>query len=205
MPLTIGNFSIQLPVGSHTNLGGLAYIFGMFLGQNTTDVHHFEEMISHIISDLKPHELVSLVVNCSLVAKVNRVLKLKKYWDRSPTFSAYAVRYLLGSFSDKKPLIIGFVAFVQLCRLRLRNRHPSAYFTVEHIQFVEELKSALHETIFDPLIYGRLIELQNERERNIFHLEIPDYMKRFGWFSFAQNYLYIGQFDSLPYNFLKAG
>lgn len=205
MPLKIINLTITLLVGSYINLGGLLYIYRMFLDQYRTDVLYFEGMINHIIPDLSPDELISLVVNFSLVAKVNRVLRLKKLWGRNLTFSAYAVQYLLGSFSDKKPLIIGFVAFVQLCNLRLRNRRPSAYFTVEHIQFVEELKSALRETIFDPIIYDRLIELQNERGRNIFQWEVPIYMKRFGWFIFAHYYMYIGRFDSLPFKFLTAG
>jgi hypothetical protein len=203
MPLQITNFTIQLSPGSHTNQGGLACIFKIFLGKHTTEIHEFVTMIQDIIADLSPDELISLVVNCSLVAKVNRVLRLKAL--RGPYFSAFAVRYLLGSFSLKKPLIIGFIAFLQLCRLRLRNRRPSAYFTVEHIQFVEELKSAIRETIFEPSVVKELIKQRQERQGEMFHCEIPDYMNRFGWFIFAQYYMFIGEFDSLPFQFLTAG
>lgn len=99
---------------------------------------------------------------------------------RGPYSTFQAVRYLLGSFSLKKPLIIRFVAFLQLCRLRFRNRCSSANFTLEHIQFVEELKLALRETIFDPSIVNELIKQQKNRQRAMFHWEIPDFMNRFG-------------------------
>lgn len=205
MPLQLQftNFTIHLSPGSHTNQGGLAFIWSMFLGQHKTDIHDLDRMIEDIIAELSPDELVSLVVNCSLVAKVNRLFRLKALWG--PHFSAFATRYLLGSFSLKKPLIIGFVAFLQLCRLRLRNRHPSANFTVEHIQFVEELKSAIRETIFEPSVLSELIKQRQERQGAMFHCEIPDYMNRFGWFIFAQYYMFIGEFDSLPFQFLTAG
>jgi hypothetical protein len=203
MPLTIRNFSIQLSSGTHRSQGALAYIYAMFLERHITHMREFEEMIQDEIADLSPNELLSLVVNCSLVAKVNRVLKLKAFWG--PYFSFHAVRYLLGSFSLKKPLIIGFIAFLQLCRLRLRNRRPSANFTVEHIQIVEELKSAIRETIFDPSVVNELIKQQQERQGAMFHCEIPDYVNRFGWFLFAQYYMFIGEFDNLPFKFLTAG
>lgn len=170
------------------------------LGKHKTDIHEFVRMIQDIIADLSPDELISLVVNCSLVAKVNRLFRLKALWG--PYFAA---RYLLGSFSLKKPLIIGFVAFLQLCRLRLRNRRPSANFTVEHIQFVEELKSAIREKIFEHSVVKELIKQRQERQGAMFHCEIPDYMNRFGWFIFAQYYMFIGEFDSLPFQFLTAG
>lgn len=202
MPLKIKNFTIRLPAGSHLNRGALAYIWKMFLDQHRTDINVFVRMIEDETADLTPDELVSLVVNCSLVAKVNRVLKLKEYWRSY--FSFHAVQYLLGSFSLKKPLIIGFVAFLQLCRLRLRNRRPSAYFTVEHIQFVEELKLALCETILEPSVVKELKQLQ-ERQRAMFHWEIPDFMNRFGWFLFAQYHNSISEFDCLPFKFLTAG
>lgn len=177
----------------------------MFFGKHTTDIHEFVTMIQVMIADLSADELIALVVNCSLVAKVNRLLKLKALWGRDPYFSALAVQYLLGSFSHKKPLIIGFVAFLQLCRLRLRNRCPSANFTAEHIQFVEELKSAIRETIFEPSVMNELISQRQERQGAMFHWEIPDFMNRFGWFSFAHYYMYIGEFDSLPFRVLTAG
>jgi len=203
MPIRINNFTIQLFPGSHTNQGGLAYIWNMFLDQYGTDINVFVRMIEDMIADLRPDVLVSLVVNCSLVAKVNRILKLKEFWG--PHFSFHAARYLLGSFSLKKPLIIGFVAFLQLCRLRLRNRRPSAYFTVEHIQFVEELKLILRETIFEPSVVTWIVSQRQERQGDMFHWEIPDFMNRFGWFLFAQYHNYIGEFDSLPFKFLTAG
>jgi hypothetical protein len=203
MPLIIGNFPIQLSSVAYRSQGPLAYIYGMFLGRQITDMHEFEEMIEDEIAVLSPDELLSLVVNCSLVAKVNRLFRLKAL--SGPYFSFDAVRYLLGSFSLKKPLIIGFIAFLQLCRLRLRNRRPSAYFTVEHIQFVEELKSAIRETIFDPSVVNELIKQRQERQGEMFLCEIPDYVNRFGWFIFAQYYMFIGEFDSLPFQFLTAG
>jgi len=203
MPIRINNFTIQLFPGSHTNQGGLAYIWNMFLDQYGTDINVFVRMIEDMIADLRPDVLVSLVVNCSLVAKVNRILKLKEFWG--PHFSFHAARYLLRSFSLKKPLIIGFVAFLQLCRLRLRNRRPSAYFTVEHIQFVEELKLILRETIFEPSVVTWIVSQRQERQGDMFHWEIPDFMNRFGWFLFAQYHNYIGEFDSLPFKFLTAG
>lgn len=203
MPLIINNFTIRLPAGSHTNQVGLAYIWKMFLDQHKTDIHDFVRMIEDMIADLKPDELVSLVVNCSLVAKVNRIFRLKEYWRSY--FSFHAVQYLLGSFSLKKPLIIGFVAFLQLCRLRLRNRRPSAYFTVEHIQFVEELKLALCETILEPSVVTWIVSQLKERQRAMFDSEIPDFMNRFGWFLFAQYHNSIGEFDCLPFKFLTAG
>jgi hypothetical protein len=205
MPLKIKNFTIRLPAGSHLNRGALAYIWKMFLDQHVTDIHVFVTMIQGMIAVLSADELLSLVINCSLVAKVNRLLKLKALWGRDPYFSALAVRYLLGSFSRKKPLIIGFIAFLQLCRLRLHNRSQSAYFTVEHIEFVEVLKSALQESIFEPNVMSELIKQQKERQGAMFYLEIPDFMNRFGWFSFAHYYMYIGEFDNLPFKFLTAG
>ena len=203
MPLKIRNLIIRLFPGAHLNRGGLAYIFKIFLGKYTTDIHEFVTMIQDMIADLSPDELIALVVNCSLVAKVNRVLKLKALWGQDSYF--HAVRYLLGSYSLKKPLIIGFVAFLQLCRLRLRNRFPSDRFTVEHIQFVEELKSALRKSIFEPNVVSELIKQRQERQGAMFHCEIPDYMNRFGWFLFAQYYMFIGEFDSLPFQLLTAG
>ena len=203
MPIRFKKFTIQLSPGSHTNQGAVAYIWMMFFGKHTTNIHEFMTMIEDIVAELSPDELVSLVVNCSLVAKVNRLFRLKALWG--PHFSAFATRYLLGSFSLKKPLIIGFVAFLQLCRLRLRNRRPSANFTVEHIQFVEELKSAIRETIFEPSVVKELIKQRQERQGAMFHCEIPDYMNRFGWFIFAQYYMFIGEFNSLPFQFLTAG
>jgi hypothetical protein len=203
MPLIIGNFPIQLSSVAYRSQGPLAYIYGMFLGRQITDMHEFEEMIEDEIAVLSPDELLSLVVNCSLVAKVNRLFRLKAL--SGPYFSFHAVQYLLGSFSLKKPLIIGFVAFLQLCRLRLRNRRPSANFTVEHIQIVEELKSAIRETIFDPSVVNELIKQQQERQGAMFHCEIPDYVNRFGWFLFVLYYMFIGEFDNLPFKFLTAG
>jgi len=203
MPLTIKTLTIQLRSGAHLNRGGFAYIFKMFLDKHVTDIHVFVTMIQDMIADLSPDELLSLVVNCSLVAKVNRVLRIKALWGQDSYF--HAVRYLLGSFSLKKPLIIGFIAFLQLCRLRLRNRRPSAYFTVEHIEFVEVLKSALQESIFEPNVMSELIKQQKERQGAMFHCEIPDYMNRFGWFLFAHYYMFIGEFDCLPFRLLSAG
>jgi hypothetical protein len=203
MPITIGKILIYLSRDAHSNQGGICNIFKIFLQRYIADIHQFATMIQDMIDVLSADELLSLVVNCSLVAKVNRVLKLKEYWG--PYFSFHAVQYFLGSFSLKKPLITGFIAFLQLCRLRLRNIRPSANFTVEHIQIVEELKSAIRETIFDPSVLNELIKQLQERQRAMFHWEIPDFMNRFGWFLFAQYHNYIGEFDNLPFKFLTAG
>jgi len=203
MPLRIRNSPIQLRSGAHINQGRIRDTFKIFLERYDTDIHQFVTMIQDMIAVLSADELLSLVVNCSLVAKVNRLFRLKALWG--PYFSIHAVRYLLGSFSLKKPLIIGFIAFLQLCRLRLRNRRPSAYFTVEHIQFVEELKSALRKTIFDPNVVNELIKQRQERQGEMFYWEIPDYVNRFGWFNFVLYYIFIGEFDCLPFRLLSAG
>ncbi len=203
MPLKITQKLIYLSRNAHSNQGGICNNFKIFLQRYIADIHQFATMIQDMIDVLSADELLSLVVNCSLVAKVNRLFRLKAL--SRPYFSFDAVRYLLGSFSLKKPLIIGFIAFLQLCRLRLRNRRPSANFTVEHIQIVEELKSAIRETIFDPSVVNELIKQQEERQGAMFHCEIPDYVNRFGWFLFAQYYMFIGEFDNLPFKFLTAG
>jgi hypothetical protein len=187
----------RLQSDAHECISDLRIMWNTYLRCNNTNIPDFLRMISSIIAELTPDQLTALLVNCSLLTKVRKVLKHREIWGKH--FYVQAAMYLLGSFSMKKPLIIGFIAFEQLCQLRRRNRHPSEDFTAENIEFVENLKKGLDETIFHADVMTEIAKRRSIRQGDMSQWDIPDYMNRFGWFIFAVDNKSIGNFDPLPY------
>jgi hypothetical protein len=176
-------------------LQNLPYYWTKVLLQESTDLHPFMSQIMAIMATISPDQLIALVVNSSLLAKMRRVAKMIALWKHN--YAKKCVDYLLKSprFYNK-PLIIGFAAFLQLCHIRRIQREE---LTADQICIIEELKISLSQSIFDDDVLTELNNRQQYRQGVMFPGDTVDYLEQFGWFIFAKHFMDEGEFDSIEF------
>lgn len=163
--------------------------------QESTDLGPFMSKIMDVMATISPEQLLAIVVNSSLLAKMRRVSKLIAFWKHN--YAKKCVDYLLKSprFYNK-PLIIGFAAFLQLCYIRKIQREE---LTADQICIIEELKISLRQSIFNDDVLIELISRQQYRQGVMFLGDTVDYLEQFGWFIFAKHFMDDGEFDSIAF------
>jgi hypothetical protein len=177
----------------------LPFYWTKVLLQGSTDLHPFMSEIMAVMATISPDQLIALVVNSSLLAKMRRVSKMIAFWKSY--YAKKCVDYLTNSpISYKKPLIIGFAAFVQLCHIRRIQREE---LTADQICIIEELKIILRNSIFDENVLTELNNRQQYRQGVMFPSDTMNYLEQFGWFIFAKHFMDDGEFD--PIEFKIAG
>ena len=194
MTFFIGGIPIRF-LNAKILLQNLPFYWTNFLLQQSTDLHPFMGEIMAIMATISPDQLIALVVNSSLLAKMRRVSKMIAFWKHN--YAEKCVDYLLKSprFYNK-PLIIGFAAFVQLCHIRRIQREE---LTADQICIIEELKIILRQSIFDDDVLIELISRQQYRQGVMFPSDTMNYLEQFGWFIFAKHFMDDGEFDSIEF------
>lgn len=162
-----------------------------FLASGNPSMRYFIRNCMEILSQLRPEILFGLMVNCSLIQKIRRVKCLV-----DGRFFQKIENYLLTP-NAKKPLIIGFAAFLQLCRLPIQD------LTFNQLCIIEELKRLLRTSIFYDDVVIRLIAIQEQMQDNLMRFHgmdcYPDllsiYFVHIGWYQFAKQFMDDGEFD----------
>lgn len=176
-------------------LQNLPFYWTKVLLQESTDLHPFMAEIMAVMATISPEQLLAIVVNSSLLAKMRRVSKMIAFWKHN--YAKMCVDYLLKSPRFyTKPLIIGFAAFLQLCCIRRIQREE---LTADQICIIEELKIILRQSIFDDDVLIELISRQQYRQGVMVPGDTMDYLEQFGWFIFAKHFMDIGEFDSIEF------
>lgn len=147
-----------------------------FLASGNPCMRHFIRDCMEICAQLHPEILFGLVVNCSLIQKIQRVgcLVDRRLFQRIENY--------LSTPNARKPLIIGFAAFLQLCRLP----------TQDQLCVIEELKRLLRTSIFHDDVVIRLMAIQEQMQANLMRFRgmrcYPDqlctYFTNIGWYMF---------------------
>lgn len=166
-----------------------------FLASGNPCMRYLIRNCMEILSQLRPEILFGIVVNCSLIQKIRRVGYLV---DRK---SFKRIEDYLSTPNAKKPLIIGFAAFLQLCRL------PTQDLTSDQLCVIEELKRLLRTSIFHDDVIIRLMAIQEQMQANLIRFRemrcYPDqlwtYFVNIGWYQFAKEFMDEGAFDSRPF------
>lgn len=176
-------------------LQNLPFYWTEVLLQESTDLGPFMSKIMDVMATISPEQLLAIVVNSSLLAKMRRVSKMIAFWKHN--YAKKCVDYLLKSprFYNK-PLIIGFAAFLQLCCIRRIQREE---LTADQICIIEELKIILRQSIFDENVLTELNNRQQYFQGVMFPSDTMKYLEQFGWFIFAKQFMDTGIFDSIEF------
>ena len=167
-----------------------------FIASGNLSMRDFIRDCMEILVQLPPEVLFGLVVNCSLIRKIRRVgcLVDRRLFE--------IIENYLSTPNAKKPLIIGFAAFLQLCRL------PTQDLTSDQLCVIEELKRLLRTSIFHDDVVIRLMAIQEQMQANLMRFrgmrcypyQLRTYFSKIGWYIFAKQFMDEGAFDCRPFS-----